>query len=154
MPVVHLNIGANIGDKEKNIARAIEGLRAIALSEIVVSKPMRSEPWGFESENEFVNIGVNLETVMSPEQLLEECQRIEKSISAASHRDSIGSYADRKIDIDLIAYEYYVCDLQFLTLPHPRMHLRRFVLEPMAEIWPDWRHPLLKMTTMELLSDL
>ncbi len=86
--------------------------------------------------------------------MLKSLLDIEKSISSASHRDESGNYVDRIIDIDLIAYDDLIIDSEALTLPHPRMHLREFVLRPLALLWPDWRHPILDLTAQELLDSM
>ena len=102
---VHLNIGSNLGDRLENIKRAVSSLRQLASvpSSIAVSDPFRSSPWGFVSSNEFINVGMSLDCVLDPELLLQATQRIQRSISSASHRDASGAYIDRIIDIDIIA---------------------------------------------------
>ena len=102
---VHLNIGSNLGDRLENIKRAVSSLRQLASvpSSIAVSDPFRSSPWGFVSSNEFINVGMSFDCVLDPELLLQATQRIQRSISSASHRDACGAYIDRIIDIDIIA---------------------------------------------------
>ncbi len=103
---VHLNIGSNLGDREDNIRRAVASLRQLAsdISTVRVSDPMVSPPWGYESSNEFLNVGMSFDTDLTPGSLLEATQHIQHSISAASHRDpATGAYIDRLIDIDIIA---------------------------------------------------
>lgn len=89
-----------------------------------------------------------------PEQTLDALLSIQESISTASHRDKNGQYVDRIVDIDLIAYDDAVIDTGRLILPHPRMHLREFVLLPMIEIAPEWCHPLSGLTPVQLLDKL
>ncbi len=101
-----------------------------------------------------MNMGIVIMTSMPPEKMLKSLLDIEKSISSASHRDGSGNYVDRIIDIDLIAYDDLIIDSESLTLPHPRMHLREFVLRPLALLWPDWRHPILDLTAQELLDSM
>ena len=113
-----------------------------------------SEPWGFSSPNMFVNVGVEVETSLPAEVLFRRLTEVQDGISGASHRNADGSYADRLVDIDLIFYDNMVSGSAELTLPHPRMHLREFVLRPVAELSPDWRHPLLDKTASGLLDDL
>ena len=87
---------------------------------------------------------------MEPLEILRLLREVETSINPASHRTASGEYADRVIDIDLIAVDDMVLNTPELTLPHPRMHLRAFVLEPLAELAPAWRHPLLHLTARQL----
>ena len=153
--MIILSIGTNIGDREQNIKNAI-----VALGEIgkvtAISPIYTSEPWGFESENGFYNIALILESELLPLDLLRETQRIEKELGRTAKTTT--EYADRVIDIDIIDYDNQIIDYRvqsadyssLLTLPHPLMHLRNFVLYPLADIAPEWVHPILKLTTLEL----
>lgn len=150
---VHFNIGSNLGDREDNIKRAVASLLRLAsdLSSVRVSEPVVSEPWGFESANAFVNVGVSLDTELSPERLLQATQAIERSISTASHRDAAGGYIDRLIDIDIIAAAtpqgaLVELDNERLTLPHPRALQRDFVITPLRSVDPGL-YTLLSGTT-------
>lgn len=150
--ISHVNIGSNQGNRTANIARAVDLLSNIG-NVISVSSPVCSAPWGYDSDAEFLNLGVNLETELSPVELLSRLQEIEKIISPeGEHRDASGDYLDREIDLDLIAYGDMTLQTDTLTLPHPRMHLRRFVLEPMAELLPQWRHPESGFSCQEMLQ--
>ena len=155
---VHLNIGSNLGDRLENIKRAVSSLRQLASvpSSVAVSDPFRSSPWGFVSSNEFINVGMSLDCVLDPEPLLQATQRIQRSISSASHRDASGAYIDRIIDIDIIAickvlpaaappddgiappncasWQLLYVDSSTLSLPHPRALQRDFVTIPMQLI--------------------
>ena len=145
---VHLNIGSNLGDREENIRRAVASLRQLACvySSVIVSDTVESEPWGYDSSNGFLNVGMSFDTEFAPEALLAAVQRVEKSISTASHRDSAGAYIDRIIDIDIIACSVtdaatgrpalVISDTPALTLPHPRALLRDFVMTPLRLIDP------------------
>ena len=152
--MIILSIGTNIGNREQNIENAI-----VALGEIgkvgAVSPIYTSEPWGFESENGFYNIALILESELSPLDLLRETQRIEKELGRTTKTTT--EYADRVIDIDIIDYDNQIIKISqqstvnsLLTLPHPLMHLRNFVLYPLADIAPEWMHPILKLTAQEL----
>lgn len=109
-----------------------------------VSDPVISPPWGFKSANDFINVGISLDTDLTPESLLEATQRIEQSISTASHRDATGAYIDRPIDIDIIAcattgndgtlHNLIEITTEKLTLPHPRALQRDFVMQPLRAI--------------------
>ena len=118
-----------------------------------VSEPFISWAWGYDSEEEFVNIGVNLETELSPLDLLYRLKRIERQIAPGeSHRTSEGKYADRTIDLDIITYGDMVVESTDLTIPHPLMSRREFVLRPLIELMPEWRHPLTGKTSAEMLE--
>lgn len=152
--IAHINIGSNQGNRAANIARAVDLLSDVG-EVIKISSAVSSSPWGYDSDSEFLNIGVNLETECLPEALLSRLKEIEREISpVGEHRDASGAYKDREIDLDLISYGDKVVESAALTLPHPRMHLRRFVLQPMAELLPKWRHPLSGLSCEEMLSNI
>ncbi len=145
--MIILSIGTNIGDRERNIENAI-----VALGEIgkvgAVSPIYTSEPWGFESENGFYNIALTIESELLPLDLLRETQRIEKELGRTAKTTT--EYADRVIDIDIIAYGQTIIETPELTIPHKLMHLRNFVLYPLADITPNWVHPILQLSVQEL----
>ena len=145
--MIILSIGTNIGDRQANIANAITALGQIG-KVVTVSPIYTSEPWGFESENGFYNIALILETSLSPLDLLYATQQIERDLGRIAKTTT--SYTDRIIDIDIIDYNNQTIDTQALTLPHKLMHKRNFVLYPLADIAPDWQHPILKLTATEL----
>ncbi len=148
----YINLGSNLGDRHAVIKRAIDILSERLSVRLTLSAPVVSPPWGFDSPHEFVNVGASFPTDLSPEEILEILLDVEHGISTAGHRDDRGGYVDRIIDIDLIAVDDLVMDMPALQLPHPRMHLRRFVLEPMKEIAPGWIHPLTGMTPAGMLE--
>lgn len=154
MPVAHVNIGSNLGDGRANVTRAAEMIAARLGVDVRRAEPVVSEPWGYTSPNPFVNLGIAFDTDIEPSALLRILRDIEAAMSPAPHRNADGSYADRLIDIDLIAVGDTVADTPELTLPHPRMHLRDFVLLPVAQLDPGWRHPLLGLTAAQLLARL
>ena len=148
----YISLGSNIGDRHAHLERAVALISRLSSGDIVVSTPIETEPWGFDSPNGFVNMAMSITTTLEAEELLGKLLEIQNSISPDSHRNPDGSYADRKIDIDLIAIDAEVLDTPSLELPHPRMHLRDFVLRPMAEIAPTWVHPLLGQTPSVMLG--
>ncbi len=160
MNIAYLNIGTNQGHRQSNIDKAVALLHSdIPHGQITLSAPVCSKPWGFTSANDFLNIGVRLDTTLSPVQLLDALQAIEKKISADPHRDSLGKYIDRTIDIDIIAMTrddgtHYIINTHRLTLPHPHMLQREFVMRPMAQLAPGWRHPLTDDTPADTLRHL
>lgn len=158
---IHLNIGSNQGCRRDNIERAAPLVER--LDEIVSSRRselVESEPWGYESDSRYLNVGMLVESTVTPDRLLDRLQTIQQSIDPVRHRNADGSYADRVLDIDIIAAydavsgEPFVCETETLTLPHPRMHLRCFVLLPLATLDPHWHHPLLGLTAEQLLVNL
>lgn len=161
MITAYINIGSNMGDRHALIELAVACIERMGMP-VCRSAYIESEPWGYESDNLFLNLGLAVDTAMTPGTLLERLLDIEREINPAPHRRSDGSYSDRAIDVDLIACDVMegtgvrslVIDTPCLTLPHPRMHLRRFVLVPMAELAPMWRHPLLGLTPAEMLARL
>lgn len=132
---VYVNIGSNQGDRHAHIEQAVALIANLAEGgEVLRSAMIETDPWGFVSENRFVNQGVVFSASISPEELLVELQEIERSISPASHRDAEGCYIDRAIDIDIIAIEDVEVDIPGLTVPHPCMKQRDFVMEPLREL--------------------
>lgn len=138
----YFNIGSNIGDKTENLRQAVNRLETALAHKATVSSIVESEAWGYESINTFLNIGVMIKSDIKPLDMLKITQQIECDLGGAKHRNNDGSYCDRTIDIDIIAIDDLVINTPELTVPHPRMHLRDFVLHPMAELAPNWQHPL------------
>ncbi len=135
----YLNIGSNLGDRLAYIGEAIR-LIAGAFPKAVLrrSDVVESEPWGYESEQPFLNIGIALDypVDIDPRFLLDTLQRIERQVSDTPHRNADGTYRDRCIDIDIIAIDLLTLASESLTIPHPRAALRPFVMEPMRQLAP------------------
>lgn len=108
-----------------------------------------TEPWGFSSDNTFLNAAVGVETSLTPLEVLAVTQAIEREMGR-THKSAGGAYSDRVIDIDLLLYADLVMDTPALQLPHPLMHERLFVMEPLAEIAPAVVHPVLRKTMREI----
>jgi 2-amino-4-hydroxy-6-hydroxymethyldihydropteridine diphosphokinase len=144
---VILGLGANLGDPVAQLARAVAALDAVVRIGRV-SSVYRTEPVGYRGQPDFFNLVVTGTARGEPEQVLGALLEVE----AALGRERSFTNAPRTIDIDLLAFGARVMESPGLTLPHPRMHQRGFVLRPLAEIAPEWRHPVLGQTARELLS--
>ena len=152
--VAHINIGTNLGDRMANISRAVALISTYSHSVPRLSSIITSKPWGYDSENQFMNQGVEIETNLSPDELVRLLKIIESEIDNSPHRDSNGNYADRVIDIDLIYLDSVVYTDADVQVPHPRMQFREFVLKPIVELSPNWKHPVLNKTATELLKEI
>lgn len=130
---VYLGLGSNLGDKEDNIRKAIEliGLRVGLVAR--QSSLITTEPWGFESDNQFVNAAVLCMTELSPREVLRATQKIEREMGR-SNKSVGGNYSDRIIDIDILLYDELRVDEPDLQIPHPLMLKREFVMIPLREI--------------------
>ncbi len=144
---VLLGLGANQDDPVAQLARAVEALSLVMRID-GVSSVYRTEPIGYADQPDFYNLVVRGWTALEPAALLQAAQSIEQALG----RRRTFPNAPRTIDIDLLAYGERVLRTDALTLPHPRLHLRGFVLHPLAEVAPEWTHPVLLGTARELLS--
>lgn len=130
----YLNIGTNLGDRQANINRAVLLVEQHLGCHALRSGVVESEPWGFKSENRFCNIGIAVETELAPAELLDELHDIEKEMGSLSHRTASGEYADRIIDIDIMAIDGVKIDSEKLTVPHKHLYDRDFFLKPYMEL--------------------
>ncbi|HKC72412.1 MAG TPA: 2-amino-4-hydroxy-6-hydroxymethyldihydropteridine diphosphokinase [Terriglobales bacterium] len=147
--LVYLSLGSNLGDREANLQAAIEHLAA--LGEVAaVSSFYETEPVEFARQPWFLNCAVALQTEKMPKQFLAALQGIEKAMG----RQRAQPKGPRVIDLDILLFGNSVVDTAGLTIPHPALHQRRFVLEPLAEIAPEQRHPVFKRTIRELRDAL
>jgi 2-amino-4-hydroxy-6-hydroxymethyldihydropteridine diphosphokinase len=146
---VYLSLGSNVGDRKANLDQAIEKLseagKVTAVSSYYETEPveLKQQPW-------FLNCAVKLETELMPRQLLARVLDVEQSMG----RKRVRAKGPRNIDIDILLFGNSVVEMKGLTIPHPAMHQRRFVLEPLAEIAPEVRHPVFKKTAREMRDAL
>ena len=134
--IAYLSLGTNLGDKRKNIAEAIKNIGELVGDVVRQSALYETEPWGFRSDNRFVNAAVCVDTQLSPRRLLEVTQRIEREMGRTLKSDG-GEYHDRIIDIDILLYGDQHIDEPDLKIPHPLMHERDFVMTPLNEIMEE-----------------
>ena len=144
-----LGLGSNVGDRRAHLETALHGLRA-RLEVLAVSRFLATEPVGGPPQGEFLNAAAVVETELSPRALLELARALEE----AAGRERGARWGPRTLDIDLLLYGDEIVNDADLVVPHPRLHERRFVLEPLAEIAPDWTVPRLDRTVRELREDL
>ena len=149
----YLSLGSNLGDKSGYLNKAIELLKERAGEVLAVSSFYETAPDGFISENSFVNIALSLDTKLDVYVLLDVCEEIERELGRTTKSVNL-NYSDRLIDIDILYFNNMQLATERLTLPHPRMHKRQFVLEPLAEIAPKFRHPITGMSTVKMLKEL
>ena len=145
-----LLLGSNIDNRLELLAAASSLIMAQIGSVVVASSIYESDPWGFDSNNSFLNQALLIKTNISPEKVLEKCLSIESQLGRT--RNENGVYADRNIDIDILLYEDLIVSSEALEIPHPRMHQRRFCMEPLVEIAPNWVVPTFQKTTSQILA--
>ena len=134
----YFNIGTNLGDRHRNMGRAVAALCARG-ERCRVSEPIVSEPWGFDSANRFLNVGVALDLDLAPHDVLDWLHNIERRLGSAAHRHADGSYADRLVDIDIMAIDDdhgqpVTIHTPTLTVPHPHLYDRDFFLRPYRQL--------------------
>ncbi len=130
---VYLGLGTNLGDKEKNIAKAIENIGELVGDVVRQSALYGTKPWGFTSENDFINAAVCVETTLSPQEVLKITQQIEQGMGRKVKSEN-GEYHDRIIDIDILLYGEEHIESPSLVVPHPLIMQRDFVVKPLSEI--------------------
>ena len=147
--LVYLSLGSNVGNREANLRQAISRLGTIGRVQ-KVSSFYETEPVEFVAQPWFLNCALALETEKMPKQLLSSILQIEQEMGRRREQKK----GPRTIDIDILLFGSPVIDTKDLTIPHPAMHERRFVLEALAEIAPEQRHPIFKRTVRELREAL
>jgi len=144
---VFLSLGSNLGDRAANLKQAIASLRP-QMDIKARSKVYETPPWGYTDQEKFLNQVVKVRTYVQPEPLLKHLKRLEVALG----RKETFHYGPRLIDIDILFYDELVLQTPVLTLPHPYMHKRGFVLLPLMDIAPEHVHPVEKRSTRELIA--
>ena len=151
MKTVYLGLGANLGDREKMLEKAVQRLgEEVGISIEKLSPFIETEPSSPYKQPLFLNAAVQIRTILTPHELLSLCEQIELELG----RDGKGVQAPRTIDIDILLYEDEIISDETLCIPHPFMHERYFVLAPLNAINPDITHPILQETVKTLLSQI
>jgi len=145
---VYLSLGSNLGDRERLLQDALRLLHTTDLRVVRISPVYQTEPQDVKAQPWFLNLVVEAETELFPRQLLARVQQIEKQLG----RKRLAAKGPRTIDIDILLYGDSVVNAAGLVVPHPRMTERRFVLQPLADLVPELRHPVLRRTVKELLA--
>ena len=153
MPSVYLGLGSNQGDKIENIKKAVTLISERAGVVFALSDFYKTLPHGYESSEIYINAAIWIDTNLNPEELLLVTQEIEKEVGR-KEKTIDHEYHDRVIDIDILLYEDQIIQTTYLTIPHPLMHCREFVLLPLSEIAPDIVHPVSGKTIAELRSQI
>lgn len=153
MNKVFLGLGSNLGDRQCRLNVAIEGIHERIGRIISRSSFYDTSPWGFHSDHRFLNAVVEVETPLSPGELLPVTQQLEKE-AGRIQKTAADGYSDRPIDIDILFFNDLIIQDEQLQIPHPYIAKRDFVLLPLVEIAPDLQHPLLKKSMRELLQEL
>jgi 2-amino-4-hydroxy-6-hydroxymethyldihydropteridine diphosphokinase len=150
MKSTYLGLGTNLGERENNLKEAI-AMIGESIGRIVASSPVyETEPWGFKSESQFLNMVVQAETKLGPSGLLRSILMIEANLGRLRDQKK---YSSRTIDIDILMYDKQIINRASLVIPHPMLQERRFVLVPLCEIAPDVVHPVMKKTFVTLLRE-
>jgi 2-amino-4-hydroxy-6-hydroxymethyldihydropteridine diphosphokinase len=146
---VYLSLGSNLGDRAKNLRDAVAALRKAGIDVTRISSVYETEPVDYLDQPWFLNCAVEAETELPAVAVLKALRQIEANMGSKK----LVSKGPRLIDLDILLYSDETIDTPELQVPHPRMHLRRFVLEPLAEIAPNVRHPVSGLSAAEMLTN-
>lgn len=147
----YVSFGSNLGDKEQNIKNGLNIINSSEHTKITkISKIIETEPWGYQEQDTFLNGVCEVKTLLPAKELLDFLMSVEKELK----RERIIKWGPRTLDLDIIFYNNLISEDEEIVLPHPRMHMRKFVLVPLNEIAPYKIHPLYKKRVFELLEKL
>ena len=149
---VFVLLGSNLGDREHLVNQACEMMGERCGEIVAKSRLYESEPWGFQAEHWFLNQVVEMKTSLSPDLLMRQLLAIEKELGRDRTIPHEG-YVSRPMDLDILYFGDKIIDTQMVKAPHPRLHQRRFTLLPLCDIAPDFVHPTLKKTNLQLLDE-
>lgn len=144
MTQIFLSLGSNTGNRFKQLKKSLKQLQNYTGILINISDIFESKSWAYE-DTDYLNAVIEIETKLSPEELLQKTQEIEKELGRKSKtqiKNGKPVYSSRTIDIDILFYGDRIINSKYLSIPHPLMHFRRFVLTPMMQIAPDFIHPV------------
>jgi len=152
MVIAYIGLGSNLGNRRKNIEKALDYLNKIdSVKVIKVSQLIETKPAGGPKQGKYLNAAAEIKTELSPEQLLESLKEIEKRLGRKQARVKWGP---REIDLDILFYGDKKIGKKDLKIPHPYLHERYFVLKPLSEIAPEFIHPKIKKTVSQMLFEL
>ncbi|HWZ03230.1 MAG TPA: 2-amino-4-hydroxy-6-hydroxymethyldihydropteridine diphosphokinase [Mucilaginibacter sp.] len=150
MHEVFLLLGSNLGDRQLFLKQAIEYIKTEIAPVIKISSVYETQSWGKTDAPDYLNQVVALKTSLAPQVVLQKALDIENKLGR--HREE--KWGSRTIDIDILFYDQQIINAPGLIIPHPELQKRRFTIEPLAEIAPDWMHPILKKNILQLKNEL
>ena len=147
---IYLSLGTNLGDRQSNLLRALELLKASGIEILRASSVYETAAWGKQDQPDFLNQIIEVECEFPPPQLLKVINKIEEEMG----RVRVEKWGERLIDIDILYHQSAIINQPNLTIPHAQIQNRRFILEPLVELAPHFQHPVLKKNQTVLLKDL
>lgn len=150
---VFILLGSNLGNRQLLVNQACKMIEERCGKIVAKSRLYESEPWGFKSEHWFLNQVVEINTSLTPDELMDTLLAIEKELGRDRSTPHEG-YVSRPMDLDILYWnDDLIADNQHVIVPHPRLHLRRFTMLPLCDVAPDYVHPILKKTNRQLLDE-